>query len=151
MINSENEVLKQEKASLKATVKTEKEQIIKDLKSINISVKNTISEFKRELQVSMSDSFTEINKLRDQSLTLGKNLGQLTEIIEANEWLRSLQALVRNDNSVEPEKVRAIALMVLRGIHDWLESNYHDDYSLSLLKMSISNVISEVGKWKPSA
>ncbi len=149
-INSENEVLKQENASLKAAVKTEKEQIIKELKTIKISAKNTISEFKKELQVSMRDSFAQVNKLRDQSLVLGKELGQLTGIIEANEWLRSLQALIRNDNSVEPAKVRAIAIMVLRGIHDWLEKEYHDDYSLSLLKMSIGNVMGEVEKWKPS-
>ncbi|MFC1861230.1 hypothetical protein ACFLYL_03005 [Chloroflexota bacterium] len=97
----------------------------------------------------MSDSFAEVNKLRNQSLTLGNKLGQQTEIIESNEWLQSLLALVRNDNKVEPEKVRAIAITFLRGIHGWLENKYQDDYSLTLLKMSVSNLISEVEKWKP--
>jgi len=148
-IDGENKVLKKENTVLKAEVETEKEQIMKALKSINMSTKNTISEFKKELQVAMSDSFAEVNKLRNQSLTLGKELGQFTEIIESNEWLRSLQALVRNENAVEPEKVRAIAMMVLRRIHEWLENKYHGDYSLLLLKTSIRNLIGEVEKWKP--
>ena len=90
-----------------------------------------------------------MNKLRDQALQVGKELGQLNEMIESNKWLRDLRALIKGDEAVDPSQVRVLGITVLQGILSWLDQGHEDKDSPYLLRVSISNLVGELERWKP--
>jgi hypothetical protein len=76
---------------------------------------------------------------------VGKEVGRYQEILQANQWLSELLALVRGEESIEGKRVRAIALSVLRGTITWLK---HNDFGFSSLSLGIENLIGELERWK---
>ena len=146
-IISTNEKIRQERSSLRAAQLEEQRYLTKDIKSINTIARNTIVEFKRDIESVVGVSIVEVNKLSDQALQLGKELGQYNEMIESNKWLKGLLALVKDDE-VEPEKVRVIGITVLRSILSWMKHYYENSNSPWWL-VSISNLIGELERWKP--
>jgi hypothetical protein len=134
-------------AELEAAILEERRHITKDIQVINTIARNTIAEFKRDIGSVVGVSIVEVNKLSDQALQLGKELGQYNEMIESNKWLKGLLALVKDDE-VEPEKVRVIGITVLRSILSWMKHYYENSNSPWWL-VSISNLIGELERWKP--
>ncbi len=145
-IISTNEKIRQERSSLRAAQLEEQRYLTKDIKSINTIARNTIVEFKRDIESVVGVSIVEVSKLSDQALQLGKELGQYNEMIESNKWLKGLLALVKDDE-VEPEKVRVIGITVLRSILSWMKHYYENSNSPWLL-VSITNLIGELERWK---
>ena len=113
------------------------------------SYKSTITELKEDLGVGVRDSITEVNKLRNQALRLGKELGQFNEMIESSKWLKGLQSLLRDDEEVELSQVRVLGMTVLRCIRSRLDQAYKDSGSQPLLRASINNLIGGLEGWKP--
>jgi len=148
-ITSTNEKLRQEQSSLRASLQEERRHIITDIKAINVAAKGAVVKLKEDLSTGIYESSAEVNKLRDQALEMGKELGRFDEIIESNQWLVNLRDLVKGDKSIDPNEVRQIGISVLRGIHSCLENDNNYDSSSSLLKLSIDNLLSELERWKP--
>ena len=146
-LSSTNEKLREERAGLRAALLEERRHITKDIKVINTIARNTIAEFKRDIESVVEVSIVEVNKLSDQALQLGTELGQYNEMIESNKWLKGLLALVKADE-VEPQQVRVIEITVLRSILSWMKRYYENSNSPWWL-VSISNLLGEVERWKP--
>jgi hypothetical protein len=87
----------------------------------------------------------EVRRLRDEALEVGREVGRYGEIVETNQWLRELLALVRGEESVEDKRVRVITLLVLRGITVWLK---HHNLEFSSLASATENLIREMERWK---
>ena len=139
--------LGEERASSRAVLLEERRHIVTDIKAINTIAKNTITELKRDLSTGVRKNIIEVNKLGNQALRLGKELGQYNEIIESNKWLKGLLALVKGDE-MEPEKVRGIGITVLHPMITWLDHHSQDSGISWLLRSSISNLIGELERWK---
>ena len=127
----------------------ERRHVVTDIKAINTAARSTIAKLKRDLDSGIRESITEVNKLRDQALQVGKELGQLNEMIESNKWLRDLRALIKGDEAVDPSQVRVLGITVLQGILSWLDQGHEDKDSPYLLRVSISNLVGELERWKP--
>jgi septal ring factor EnvC (AmiA/AmiB activator) len=134
-------------AELEAAILEERRHITKGFEAIITAAENTIAELNQNLSSGIDESVAEVNKLRDRTLQLGKELGQYNEMIESNKWLKGLLALVKDDE-VEPEKVRVIGITVLRSILSWMKHYYENSNSPWWL-VSISNLIGELERWKP--
>ncbi|MFC1861251.1 hypothetical protein ACFLYL_03120 [Chloroflexota bacterium] len=147
-INSTNEKLRQERSSLEASLLEEQRHISQDMKAINTTARNAVTKLKQDLSSGIRESVTEMNNLRDQALQLGSQLGQLREIIESNQWLKSFQTLLKGEEAVDLSQVRMVGITVLRGILSWLDRYYEDSSSQYWLRHSISNLIGELEKWK---
>jgi len=148
-ISSTNEKMRQERSELKAVLSEERRHITKDIEAINLSAVSTIAELKRDLSAGVRESITEVNKLRDRALELGKELGQFQEAIESSKWLKGLQSLLRDDEEVELSQVRVLGMTVLRCIRSRLDQAYKDSGSQSLLRSSTCNLIDGLERWKP--
>lgn len=148
-IGSTNEKLRQERSSLKTALLEERRHISKDFEAINTIARNTIATLKQDLSVGVGDSITEVNKLRDRALDLGKELGQYNEIVESNRWLKGLQALINGDEGVEPDQVRVIGITVTKAMLSWLEYFYPHSADQYMLKLTTRNLIGEFERWKP--
>lgn len=148
-IGSTNEILRQERSSLRADLLEERRHITKDIESINTIAERTITKLKQDLSSGIRESGNEVNNLRDQALQLGIELGQFSEMIESNRWIKGLQALTKTDGEVEPDQVRVIGLTVMRTIRTWLDRHSQDSGAQWLIRISISNSIDELERWKP--
>ncbi len=126
----------------------ERKHIITDIKGINAVAKVAIAQLKEDLSAGIRESTAEVNKLGDQALEIGKDLGRFDETVESNQWLITLKGLVKGD-SIDPSEVRQIGIMVLRGIQTYLETDNSDYGSPSLLKLEIDSLIKEFMRWKP--
>jgi len=148
LLNSTNEKLRQERSSLKAELLEERRHIVTDIKAINATARSTITKLKEDLGTGVRDSITEVDKLRNQALKLGRELGQFHEIIESNKWLKGLQALVKGDEEVDPDQVRVLGITVIQAIVTWLDRHSQDSGVPWLLRPSITNLIGELERWK---
>ena len=78
----------------------------------------------------------------------GKEVGRYEEILETNTWLKELIALVKGEPSVEAKQVRAIALLLTRGVSSWLKvQDKHSTIFTSLSRVT-NKLIEDFEQWK---
>jgi chromosome segregation ATPase len=146
-ITSTNETLRQEQSSLRASLLEERKHIITDIKGINAVARVAITQLKEDLSAGIRESTAEVNKLGDQALEIGKDLGRFDETVESNQWLIALKGLVKGE-SIDQSEVRQIGIVVLRGMQTYLVTDTSDYGSPSLLKLQIDNLIEALVRWK---
>ena len=78
----------------------------------------------------------EVRRLKDEAVEVGREAGRYEGILQVNEWLNELLALVRGEENVEGKRVRIIALSIVRGIAVWLKRQ--DTYSLPFTSLSLT-------------
>lgn len=135
--------LKQEKTNLEAGIRESRETVSREIIKIIPLARDTIDRLGKELQRGNEEALTEVRRLRDEVLEVGKEVGRYEEILQANTWLSDLPALIRGEEGIAGKRVRAIALPVLRGIAIWLKRR--NDYSLGL---TIDMLIKGLEEWK---
>ncbi len=142
------EELRQQQAALRKSIAEEASQVRKEMRAIANIAREAAAGVRQDLQNGIVDSLLEVQKLRNQALELGQELGHFEAAIEANEWLRSLLSLVKGDGDIGASQVRAIGLSVLRGVQGWLERNESDVQLSYLLKTRLGAAIEGMVQWK---
>jgi len=140
--------LRQEQASLHAVIKEERENISKEAQALIMLARNTATRLSQQLGDSVEEAIREVQRLKDQALEVGSELGRCQATVEANEWLRQLLALVRCDGDVTGVQVRVVGLALLRGISAWLNQQPDEIRALSQLKVRVASTIEELERWK---
>ena len=140
--------LKQEKASLEATIKETREKVSIEMAKITAAARDMINTLAEELRRGHDEALAEVRRLKDEAVEVGKEVGRYEEMIQANQWLSELLALVRGEESVEGKRVRVIALLVLRGAAAWLKHNEVNNLAVSTMSFTLENLIREVEQWK---
>lgn len=79
-------------------------------------------------------------------MEVGKEVGRCQEVIRTNQWLSDLVNLVQGEGNVEARRVRAITLLVLRGVAAWLRQKANNA-GLSN-QQTLANLIQELEQWK---
>ncbi|MBI4215916.1 MAG: hypothetical protein HY687_00765 [Chloroflexi bacterium] len=115
--------LRQEQARLHADMAVERKHVRKEVRAISAVVREGATELRREMGSGVGEALAEVQKLRDQALKLGQEVGHIEADIEANPWFRSLLALAKGDAGVSADEARLVGLVVLRGLLAWLERN----------------------------
>lgn len=140
--------LRQEQASLHSIITEERKHVSKETQAIVLLAKDTITKLKRNLGDGVDEALLEVQRLRNQALGLGKKLGHFEAVVQSNQWLRELLALVKGDDNVSSGQVRVIGLIVLRGMSAWLNQHPSDVGSSQLLRAKISAAVEELERWK---
>jgi DNA repair exonuclease SbcCD ATPase subunit len=140
--------LKQEKESLEASIKNTREKVSKEIAKITPMATDTINRLVEELRRGQSEALLEVQRLKNEAIEVGKNLGRYEEILQANDWLNGLLDLVRGDESLEGGQIRVIALPVVRGAAVWLKHNKGNNLVLSPLLSAAENLVRELERWQ---
>ena len=140
--------LKQEKINLEIGIKNTREKIVGELAKLVPVTKEMVNGFLVELRQDREKALDEMSRLRDETLEVGKEIGKYEATLQVNQWLKELLALVRGDESVEGKRVRAITLLVLRGIAAWLKHNKVNNLAVSNLAFTSDTLITEFERWK---
>jgi predicted nucleic acid-binding Zn-ribbon protein len=140
--------LTQEKADLEAGIKETRERVSKEIAKLIPVAKETINRLGNVLQRGHEEARAEVRRLRDEALEVGKEVGRYQGILEVNQWLNELLALVQGEESIEGKRVRSIALSVLRGVAAWLKHYESEDIGVSTLSFTVDNLIRELEQWK---
>jgi len=140
--------LTQEKADLETSIKETRERVGKEIAKLIPIAKETITRLGNELQRGNGETLAEVRRLRDEAVEVGKEIGRYQGIVEVNQWLNELLALVHGEESIEGKRVRTIALSVLRGVAAWLKRYESDDIGVSTISITVDNLIRELEQWK---
>ncbi len=140
--------LKQEKLNLETAIKEIRDQVAGEIRGIIPVTRNTLNQFVKELRSGIDKAIAEVHRLRDESLEIGKEVGRFQGILETNQWLKELLALVQGEPGIEAKRVRAVAIMVLRGVSIWLKVQDNVSVTLMTLPMTTGNLIRELEQWK---
>ncbi len=140
--------LKQEKTNLDASIRETREGVGREIAKIIPVARDTIDQLAKELRSGVDKAIAEVGRLRNQSLEVGKEVGRYEEVLQANQWLTELEALVRGDESIEAKRVRVTILLVLRGAAVWLKQHEANNLGSSTLSLYIANLIRELEQWK---
>lgn len=137
-----------EKANLETRLAHYHRQLANDITTLSEASKKTIKEINDNLKLSIQVSLLEVNKLSEEAVRAGKEVGKLEASIESLGWIKPLISMVRGENGLDDYQVRIIGLTVLRSMSLWLNENHGQDFNLYSLKSYFSNAISELEKWK---
>jgi len=140
--------LEQEKINLETGIKNTREKIVGELAKLIPVTKEVVNGFLVELRQDRGKALDEMSRLRYETLEVGKEIGKYEATLQANQWLKELLALVQGDESVDGKRVRAIALLVLRGIAACLKHNKVNNVTISSLLYSTENLIKEFERWQ---
>ena len=110
--------------------------------------RNTATRLSQQLGDGVEEAIGEVQRLKDQALEVGSELGRCQATVEVSEWLRQLLALVRCDGDVTGVLVRVVGLALLRGISAWINQRPDDIGALSQLKVRVASTIEELERWK---
>jgi predicted nucleic acid-binding Zn-ribbon protein len=140
--------LNQEKANLETSIRETRERVGREIAKIIPVAQDTVDRLAKELGVGLNEALMEVHRLRDAAVEVGKELGRYEGMIQVNEWLNDLLALIKGEESVADKRVRAMGLLVLRGMAAWLK--HHEAYDGRLFPISItaSSLIKELEQWR---
>jgi len=139
--------LKQEKAQLEAGIKHTREKMADEVAKIVPSARESIKQWQEELQTGHDEALLEVRRIRDEIIDVGKEIGRYEQMVQANQWLSNLYALVNGDDGIEAERIRGIVLPVLRGVTTWLERNQGHN-ARYMLPFAVKNLITEMEQWE---
>jgi len=140
--------LKQEKTKLEASIRETRELVGREIAKIIPVARDTVDQLIKELRSGVDKTIAEVCQLRDQSLEVGKDIGRYEGMLEVNEWLNELMALIRGEESVEGGRVRVVALSVIRGMAVWIKSHSKESLTMSSLSSATDRLVRELEQWK---
>lgn len=140
--------LKQEKTSLQASIKEIREKVSREMSKIAPAATAAINQLVEELRHGHNEALVEVRRLRDETLEVGKEVGRYEQILQANQWMSELLALVQGDESIEGNRVRVIILTALRGASAWFKHHSSESFTLSSLSSATDRLVREMEQWK---
>jgi len=138
--------LKQEKMSLEVTIRETRDKVSQEIGMLIPMAEETIDKLGQDLRLGSEEALAEMRRLRDKAIEVGREVGRSEGILQVNQWLNELMALVQGEDGVEGKRVRVISLSVLRALQVWLERQHSS--SLTLLSLTVNNLISALERWQ---
>jgi chromosome segregation ATPase len=140
--------LKQEKTNLETSIKETRERVSQEIARIIPVARDNVDQFAKELRSEVDKAIAGVSQLRAQSLEVGKDIGRYEGMLEVNEWLNELLALIRGEESIEGGRVRVVALSVIRGMAAWIKSHSKESLTMSSLSSATDRLVRELEQWK---
>jgi predicted nucleic acid-binding Zn-ribbon protein len=140
--------LKQEKRNLEVSIKETRDKVGGEIAKIIPLAQDTISKLGEELRRGNEGALSEIRRLRDEAVDVGRDVGRYEGILQVNEWLNELTALVRGEDNIEGNRVRVIVLPVVRALYNWLKNHHSYSLSFTSLSFAVERLISDLETWK---
>jgi predicted nucleic acid-binding Zn-ribbon protein len=138
--------LGQEKTNLQASIKEMREKVMAEIAKIIPLAQDAITKFGEDLRCGNDEAMTEIRRLKDEAVNVGREVGQYEGIVKSYEWLNELLTLVQGEENIAGNRVKVIALLVVRALHTWLKRQ--SSLSYTLLPHAAESLIGELERWK---
>ncbi|MDO8751587.1 MAG: hypothetical protein Q7K03_10680 [Dehalococcoidia bacterium] len=142
------ERLRHDEAALRSTLASEEQELVSALKAMAKSAQDAGLSLKKELRSATAQALAEVHEISEQALDVGRKMGRLESTVEANEWLRTLVALVAAEAGVSAASTRVVSLMVLRALSAWMDRDGGKTMSSTYLKGRVDGVISDLERWQ---
>jgi len=113
--------LEQQKTNLEASIREMTNNIMRGIAKIVPLARDSVDEFGEDLRHGNDEALAEVQRLKDEAVAVGRQVGEYEGILKSCEWLDDLLALVRGKEDIAGERVRAIVLLVVRGLHAWVK------------------------------
>ena len=140
--------LNSNRLKLESQLAESRKHIAQDISALSNASKDAIKDINNCLKSGIENGMSEVHKLTDEALKVGKEVGKLESSIEYYSWIKPLLSIVRGDTGLDSYQVRVIGLTVLRSMSSWLNEIYGQGSNYFLLKSSIESSISELERWK---
>jgi transposase len=115
------DTLGQEKTNLEASIKEMREKIMGEMAKMIPLAQDTITRIREELRCGNDEALAEMQRLRDEALNVGREVGKYEGILKSCEWLDDLLALARGKEDIAGARVRVVVLLVVRGLRAWVK------------------------------
>ncbi len=139
--------LEQQQAALESSLKAAREKVIGEVARIIPALREGVTRLANELKLGNKGVLDEVNQLKEQAIEVGKEIGRYESAVKANEWLVELLSLVRGEDSLKAERVRAILLQVMQGSHFWMKRN-QTKTGLSAPIYAVQRLVGELEQWQ---
>jgi predicted nucleic acid-binding Zn-ribbon protein len=139
--------LRQEKTNLEESIKEMSEKVMREIAKIVPFAQDALTRFGEDLRHGNDEALAEVQRLRDEAIEVGREIGRYEGILEASEWLNELLALVRGEENIAGKRVKVVSLLVVRALHTWLKRP--GSLSITVLPYTAEALIGELERWKP--
>jgi hypothetical protein len=96
----------------------------KELEVLVGLVRSKVSELRHDLDAGVMGAIDDVHKLGDWALELGRQLGNSESLVQSNQWLQQISALIKGDSSgVTSGQMRVRAILTLRAASSWLHEH----------------------------
>jgi predicted nucleic acid-binding Zn-ribbon protein len=138
--------LRQEKTKLEESIKEMREKVMREIAKIVPLAQDTIVKLGQDLRHGNDEALAEVQRLRDEAMKIGREIGRYEGILQISEWLNELLALVRGEQNIAGKRVKVIVLLVVRSLHTWLKRQ--GSLSVTQLLYAVETLIGELEQWK---
>ncbi|MGB5925224.1 MAG: helix-turn-helix domain-containing protein [Dehalococcoidia bacterium] len=138
--------LGQEKTNLEASIKEMRDKIMREIAKIVPLARDAVAKFGEELRHGNDEALAEVQRLKDEAIEVGREVGQYEGILKSCEWLGELLALVRGEENIAGKRVKVISLLVVRALHTWLKRQ--GSLSVTLPLYALETLIGELERWE---
>jgi predicted nucleic acid-binding Zn-ribbon protein len=138
--------LRQQKTNLEASIKEMREEVMREIAKMVPLAQDAVTKLNKDLRRGNNEALSEIRRLSDEAMEVGKDVGRYEGILRSCEWLDELLALVQGKENIAGKRVKVIALLVVRAIHTW--SKRQDSLSYTFLPHAFETLIGEPERWK---
>jgi predicted nucleic acid-binding Zn-ribbon protein len=138
--------LEQEKTNLEASIREMREKVMQEIANMVPLARDTVDKLGEGLRRGSDEALAEMRRLRDEALNVGREVGRYEGTLKSCEWLDDLLALVRGEEGIAGKRVRAIVLLVVRGLRAWVKGQGFS--SDALLPRATELLIGELERWK---
>jgi len=142
------DALKQEKRNLEDSIKETREKVGGEIVKIIPLAQDAVAKLRKDLQRGNDEALAEVQRLRDEAIEVGKDVGRYEGTLQSCQWLNELLALVQGEENIESNRVRIIVLPVVRALHSWLKNHHSYSLSFTSLSFAVERLISDLETWK---
>jgi chromosome segregation ATPase len=120
-LDSTLQQLRQQHVSLHASIAEEKKHVHKEIRATANLAREAVVRLNRDLDSGVSKAIQEVEKLSNQAVEVGLEMGRYDAMIEGNKWLRTMVALIEGEDGLSAADVRLVGLALMRGVMEWLQ------------------------------
>lgn len=140
--------LSQQKQDLELGIKEITHCVITQIKGVIPVAEDAAARVAGDLQDGCREALTEIHRLRDESIEVGKDIGEYRGVLDESDWVQKLLALVRGENAVTPGDVRAVALLTVGGISAWMGQHGKGSLDVQIMSASGDKLLGQLRQWQ---
>ena len=140
--------LNTERTALISQIDEVRSHLSQDIAQVVGAANMAQASLKDGLSKALDNNLGQVAKLGAEAVKVGRELGEIEEIVKSNQWLKALVSLLREEPGVTKKQVRSNGLMVMKSMLSWLTRECQDDPSIVVLKTCLNSSIKELEKWK---
>jgi len=140
--------LKQEKMGLESSIREIRDAVCQEIATIIPLAQETVQRLAACLRQGTDEALAEVGRLKDEAIAAGIEVGRCQGVLQVNEWLKDLTALVHGEEDIEGRRVRIIVLPVVRSLSIWLRHRHSSYLSSQSVMLAAESLVRCLESWE---